>query len=208
MDDSVLRDELEEYVNEAEVFEWFSTFVNRIWFDMKTTIRYMKVYQSLMNGEGDLLESFNTRLEIVEMFRLARVPIYHIRPVLFYKAGFLMTPLPLPNVFVGPPDDPMNFLVMLHFGACFFATSYTPNTFKTTVESIQADAILASRKTHRFFHLLALRAVNLQVSLNGRPGGEHPDIIQNIEDKGVNQHLRPDLTSLLFSSIYRKGMAQ
>src|ERR1700754_1068059 len=56
--------------------------------------RYTKFYELLMNGGKVVLESekeevigaFATRLDVVETFRLAGVPMYYVRPVsLFTK---------------------------------------------------------------------------------------------------------------------------
>ncbi|KAL0579567.1 hypothetical protein V5O48_002447 [Marasmius crinis-equi] len=130
------------------------TSLQRLWFDLKTGIRYMKVFQPMMNGELDsdvllpgkekFLGAFSHDLDVVEMCRLANIPIYYIRPVSLFSNQVILShidlePHPklelpsvtLPNVFVGPPDHSMKLFAIYQFGARFLATKYTPYTFTT-----------------------------------------------------------------------------
>ncbi|KAL0060946.1 hypothetical protein AAF712_012284 [Marasmius tenuissimus] len=129
------------------------TSLQRLWFDLETAIRYMKYYQPLMNGKEQvdsavlnvkLLGAFTNQLDVVEMFRLARCPIYYIRPislfsqqVILHQTGlrpypdFVAPTVSLPSVFSGPPDHPFKLFAIYQFGARFLATKYTPYTFST-----------------------------------------------------------------------------
>ncbi|KAK1236111.1 hypothetical protein PQX77_000645 [Marasmius sp. AFHP31] len=131
------------------------TSLQRIWFDLETAVRYMKSYQPLMNGEEladteypnawvKLLGAFTNQLDVVEMFRLAQIPIYYIRPTSLFSQQNILTqtelqpfpkyvapPVPLPDVFKGPPDHTLKLYAIYQFGARFLATKYTPYTFST-----------------------------------------------------------------------------
>ncbi|THV07821.1 hypothetical protein K435DRAFT_847629 [Dendrothele bispora CBS 962.96] len=120
--------------------------LQRIWLELAAGLRYMQVYQPVMNGNTadesvldtvKVMGTFTDRLDVVEMFRRARVPVFFIRPISDFTRQIVLRQVPvhfpptsqpasstLADIFVGSPDDTARFHAISQFYARFLSYIY------------------------------------------------------------------------------------
>ncbi|THU90385.1 hypothetical protein K435DRAFT_864326 [Dendrothele bispora CBS 962.96] len=162
--------------------------LQRIWLELAAGLRYMQVYQPVMNGHTaneSILDSvkvmgtFTDRPDVVEMFRRARVPVYLIRPSTSFKQQIVLrqvsvssppSPQPasptLPDIFIGSPEDAAKFHAIAQFYARFLSfvyNGYSYRTIPTTSTPIPPSAGPSRRQS-------AQNALRQQQKHGGHPG--------------------------------------